>query len=681
MRKDPRNFLRSAKVRYPIRKKQWMIKGIALTNFMSYENAYVPLESGLNLICGPNGAGKSSILLAISVVLGQTYTERARRLRDLIRWGADEARITLHLDNRSREHGKPFPQYHVDTVTVTRILRRNGTYQYLVQDHPVTKGEVTDALAKYGLNPDNILIIMHQLMVGRFASISPDEKLKMLEEAVGFQSYRSNVLEAQQRLTKVASEEESLAQVLETTKETHEYWRREHERFLLKRTLDAKLTELRREMAWAKIQKREEALLRIQERIETRARMIENADQKLLEADESLKRRQQRYDSHLKERFDLHDKYLELVRQEATAASTLEWVQTFREEARKRLFPHVGDENAETSSKPAESEGEEEQFFVAMREWLDDLGRVRAETEEKLDRTRQRLEAKETELRDLDARVEGELSRLIDSRVDTQVLAFKRKMLSEQLADLEAQRRMMEEEVQPLRANAESMGPRFQNPRKITDIMMDMGATEEQLRPLAHLSEEVEKMYTSYATMYEDLRAKADQLTRNRQEVMAEVEKRLERWKEVISDFLRSLETRYNQILQEVGATGELRLTVRKDVEQAGLDMLVGFKGVPPTRLDSFTQSGGERSIALMAFMLALQQHIASPFRAIDEFDVHMDPKNREVISRLIVSSAREVKDTQYLAITPGQVTVPDTDVHVIIVQNVEGASVVSQVK
>jgi len=658
-----------------------MIKGIALTNFMSYDNAYVPLESGLNLICGPNGAGKSSILLAISVVLGQTYTERARRLRDLIRWGADEARITLQLNNRPREHGKPFPQYHVDTVTVTRILKRNGTYQYLVQDHPVTKGEVTDALAKYGLNPDNILIIMHQLMVGRFASISPSEKLKMLEEAVGFQSYRANVLEAQERLTKVASEEESLAQVLETTKETHEYWRREHERFLLKRNLDAKLAEHKREMTWARIQKREEALLRIQERIESRARMIENADQKLVEADESLKRRQQRYDGHLKERYELHDKYLELVRQEAMAASGLEWIQRFTEETQKRLFSHIGGEDPGSSGEPLKPSAHEEQFSVEMREWLDDLGHMRAETEAKLERTRERLEARETELRDLDARVEGELSRLIDARVDTQVLAFKRKMLSEQLADLEAQRRMMEEEVQPLTANAEKMGPRFQNPRKITDIMMDIGATEEQLRPLAHLSEEVEKMYTSYATMYEDLRGKTDQLARNRQEVMAEVEKRLERWKEVISTFLQSLVTHYNQILQEVGAAGELKLTVGKDVEQAGLDILVGFKGVPPTRLDSFTQSGGERSIALMAFMLALQQHIASPFRAIDEFDVHMDPKNREVISRLIVSSAREVRDTQYVAITPGQVSVPDADVHVIVVQNVEGASVVSQVK
>ena len=658
-----------------------MIKGIALTNFMSYENAYVPLESGLNLICGPNGAGKSSLLLAISVVLGQTYTERARRLSDLIRRGTDEARITLQLDNRPRQQGKPFPQYHVDTVTVTRVLKRNGSYQYLVQDHPVTKIEVTSALARYGLNPNNILIIMHQLMVGRFASIPPHEKLKMLEEAVGFQSYRANVLEAQERLTKVASEEESLAQVLESTKETHEYWRREYERFLQKRTLDAKLAELRREMAWARIQKREEALLRIQEKIESRARMIETADQKILEADQSLRHRQERFDRHLKDRFELYGKYLELVRQEATAASTLEWVQRFTEEAHKRLFPDLGGGDTGSSDLASEDANQGAKIHLAMREWLADLDRVRVDTEGKLGRTRERLQARENELHDLDARVEGELSRLIDARVDTQVLAFKRKMLSEQLADLEAQRRMLDEELEPLRANAEKMGSRFQNPRKISDIIMDIGATEEQLRPLAHLSEDVEKMYASYTTMYEDLRGKTEQLARNRQEVISEVEKRLERWREVMSAFLRSLETRYNEILQEVGAAGQLKLGVGRDVNQAGLDILVGFKGVSPTRLDSFTQSGGERSIALVAFLLALQQHIASPFRAIDEFDVHMDPKNREVIARLIVSSAKGLGDTQYLAITPGQVTVPDTDVRVVVVQNVEGASVVAEVR
>jgi chromosome segregation ATPase len=507
------------------------------------------------------------------------------------------------------------------------------------------------------------------------------DKLKMLEEAVGFQSYRSNVLEAQERLTKVAGEEESLAQVLESTKETHEYWRREHERFLIKKTLDRKLSELKREMAWARIQKREEALLRIQEKIESRARMIQNADQKLLEADESLKRRQEKYDKHLKDRFELYETYLELVRRDATEASTLQWVQRFTEETRKRLFKAPDGSGKEESKMPIHGDGQASGVPPAMSEWLDELGRIQRDTEEDLGRTRERLQSKETALRDIDVRVEGELTRLIDAKVDAQVLGFKRKLLNEELADLETQQRMLEEEIEPLRANAEQMGSRFENPRKITDIMMDIAAAEEQLRPLAHLSEDVEKMYSSYATMYADLRGKTEQLARNRQEVIAEVEKRLERWRDVVSTFLHSLETRYNEILQEVGATGELKLSVGKNVEQAGLGIMVGFKGAPPTRLDSLTQSGGERSIALMAFLLTLQQHIASPFRAIDEFDVHLDPKNREVISRLIVASAKELGETQYIAITPGQVTVPDADVHVIVVQNIEGSSIVSQVK
>ncbi|MFQ5762597.1 MAG: AAA family ATPase, partial [Candidatus Bathyarchaeia archaeon] len=60
-----------------------LLKEIILEEFMSYEYARVPFKHGLNVICGPNGSGKSSILLALSVCLGQAYTERSRKLSDL----------------------------------------------------------------------------------------------------------------------------------------------------------------------------------------------------------------------------------------------------------------------------------------------------------------------------------------------------------------------------------------------------------------------------------------------------------------------------------------------------------------------------------------------------------------------------------------------------------------------
>ena len=80
-----------------------------------------------------------------------------------------------------------------------------------------------------------------------------------------------------------------------------------------------------------------------------------------------------------------------------------------------------------------------------------------------------------------------------------------------------------------------------------------------------------------------------------------------------------------------------------------------------------------------MAFLLALQRHIRSPVRAVDEFDIHMDPKNREMITRTLLGFVAD-KEYQYITITPGQLTGELEDAHVITVQNVAGRSEVRTV-
>jgi len=95
--------------------------------------------------------------------------------------------------------------------------------------------------------------------------------------------------------------------------------------------------------------------------------------------------------------------------------------------------------------------------------------------------------------------------------------------------------------------------------------------------------------------------------------------------------------------------------------------------------LDPYTQSGGERSVALVAFILSLQSRIISPLRAMDEFDIHMDPKNREAIFKMILAGSRENRDSQNIVITPSIITVIDRSAHVITVQSVHGASEVKE--
>jgi len=613
-----------------------------MQNFMSYVNAYVPLKTGLNLICGPNGAGKSSILLAISLVLGQTYTERARRLSDLIRWGEDEARLTLTIENRDMEGKRLFPRCRSDTVDITRVLKRRGDYYYLIDGRVVNKSEVAPAFRKAGLNPDNALIIMHQLMLGKFGSTSPQEKLKMLEEAAGFQAYRDSILEAQVELKEVVGEERRLLELLESTQQTREHWRREYEKLLKKRSLEDEVKLVKREIAWAKVAKKELALTNVESRLRSLVESISKAEATVRAAELNAASTHRAYKDLLEERKRVEGFLFKLVEERGalTALSS----------------PYIAG-NGSASEKPAYPSGED----VKKR-----LGVVEAE----IDLLEKKIGGLEREL--------GEaVDRLVKSAVEREVESFKLSLLKEEERKLEAQRSLLQEDVQALTVKAEQEGPRMKSPRSPLELMLKLSSLETALKPLSTVSDQVEAMYRDYSKVADDLKAKSDEVRKSREALLKELSVRRARWKAVMDGFLSKLKDDFNQILSEVGGVGEVKILNPHDVEKAGLDILVGFKGGPMTSINALTQSGGERSIALMAFLLALQRTLPSPLRAIDEFDVHLDPRNRDLVTQLIVASSRSMVNEQYIAITPGRVRLPDEHVHVIVVQNVEGSSLV----
>ena len=655
-----------------------MIKGVLLQNFMSYENAFIPLKNGLNLICGPNGAGKSSILLAISIVLGQTHTERSRKLSDFIRWGKNEARITLQIDNRRINGKRPFPNYRVDIVKVTRVLKKNGGYFYLVQGNKVQKNVVIKAFDRFGLNPDNMLIIMHQLMAIKFSSVSPQDKLKMLEEAIGFQSYRQHVLGASERLKKVVSEEKSLTSMLETTKETHHFWKKEHEKYVKKKKLEVRLRELQCEFAWAKVEKKENAISQLGARSDSRKKMLNTIEDRFFKAISSYEKQEASFKKIRQESRKLGEEKLEIARDESSCEVDMTWARRILQETENEISILKKEQDVRPNGNNARFlKGSEEGL---MKRWYE-METMLKKLKKELKKIRNEQTSIQKQSLELEKILDKTLPELIQAKVNVEILSFKKNLLGDELKELKIQMKIMEEELEPILKEADELGPRFESIRKIIDIARDLGIAKEQFRHLASVSEDVERMYKSSTGLYGELKDKAKIVARNRKMTLIELNKRLGIWRKAMNSFLSELNVIYNNILAEVGATGLERLVNEKEMEKAGLELLVGFSGREPVSLDSLAQSGGERSVALMAFLLALQQHLISPFRAIDEFDVHMDPRNREVISHLIISSARKLGSGQYIAITPGQIRNLDENVHVIIVQNVGGSSTVSELK
>jgi len=646
-----------------------LIREVQLTNFMSYKNASIPLEPGLNLIVGPNGAGKSSILLGISVVLGQAYTERSRKLSELIRWGEDQARISILIDNESEKGSRPFPQARSDKVLLTRVLKRSGDYHYLLNNKPVSKASLIEGLSKIGLNPDNMLVIMHQLMVGRFGNVSPIEKLLLLEDAVGFGAYRKEVLDASDRLQKLTTERETMSSVLQGTKETYQHWQREYEKYEMKKKLEQQLKDLQRELTWRRILRKEASQKRLEDRISSYNRKMDDAK----EESESATKEHSKLSVELgrlgRELDTIREEQLRLERGRGFRSGALEWIQ--------RTISLIQTIQNSSTQTIASIQGTDQ-----LSQSLSDIAIV----QQKIADTEKQHEVQFAEIREKIGDLSGNLIKttdlFVESKIKSEVNNFKLSVLAQEIQELEVQLKLGEEELQPLKGQALQLGPAFENPRDLHDVTLELVAVQERLRPLAHLSEDVEKMFKSYGDMYEDLRKKAEVVEQNRSEVLGELHGRYDRWKVLIGKLLDELTERYNGLLEEVGGKGRIALKSSKDIEKAGLELYAGYKGNEPVSLDSLAPSGGERTVALVAFLLSLQHYISSPFRAIDEFDVHMDPKNRETVSRLIHAAARASESSQYIAITPGQLSLPDEQgVHVVVVQNVEGSSMVKELK
>ena len=134
-----------------------LIREVILENFMSYEYARVSLKEGVNVVCGPNGSGKSSFLVGVCVALGDTYTERSKKLSDLIRWGQERARVSLLLDNSEKEDGRrPILRFDSDVIRLTRNLRRDGKYWFEINQKSAQKYEVVDILKGLGFDHGNL---------------------------------------------------------------------------------------------------------------------------------------------------------------------------------------------------------------------------------------------------------------------------------------------------------------------------------------------------------------------------------------------------------------------------------------------------------------------------------------------------------------------------------------------
>jgi len=564
------------------------IREVILENFMSHEYSRIPLKPGMNVITGPNGAGKSSILLGIAVALGQTYTDRAEKLSDLIRRGEKAARITVIFDNREADGGRPIPWLSSDQLVITRYLKKTGEYWHYVNNRLKTKAEVEHLLRRLGINPNNMLIIMHQNMIEEFAARNNIEKLRMVEDAVGASQFRRRIIEAEAKLRDIQTREKTLKRALEEAKAAVEYWREQYEKLLTRKKLEEEKRKLELEYAWALVSEAEASVNRVRERID--ALLLE--EKKLLSE------------------IEFHEAEVDRIRR-----SLLDLIEAVK---RGELVNLEGFE------------------------------------------------------RDLDV--------LLDEKGAAEVAKYRLQVNRSEQKRLGYELRRLEKDLSEKFRSAAALGERVETRRKPSEVLEDLKAMSLKIASLGEVPEEAEDMYVIADSRYRETEQKFMEVEENLKKALEEVEYRKELWRKFLRGLVKEVEPQFDAILSNVGGRGRIVLRNLEDPERASIELHVGFRGAEPVLLDAQTHSGGERIVGTLAFLLALQKYVKSPFRAVDEFDVHLDPLNRERMIKLLINVATSEARTQYILITPGKMPVSE-DMNIILVQSIRGKSMITTVE
>lgn len=98
-------------------------------------------------------------------------------------------------------------------------------------------------------------------------------------------------------------------------------------------------------------------------------------------------------------------------------------------------------------------------------------------------------------------------------------------------------------------------------------------------------------------------------------------------------------------------------------------DVQANMKGKGAKRSgDNKVLSGGEKSFTTICLLLSIWEAMGCPIRALDEFDVFMDSVNRGISMKMMIDSANESIDKQFIVITPqdmgGVKPTPTTKIH-----------------
>jgi len=184
------------------------------------------------------------------------------------------------------------------------------------------------------------------------------------------------------------------------------------------------------------------------------------------------------------------------------------------------------------------------------------------------------------------------------------------------------------------------------NVESLKDSIRAIEGTMQDLEPVnMRALEEYEHQFERKKKLDEDVKHLKDQ-KKNLVKLVSEVtDKKKERFFEVFDAVNQNFKDIYGQLSE--GGEAELQLEDPENVFDNGLTIKARPRGKKVLLLSAL--SGGEKSIASLGLIFAIQHYDPSPFYVLDEVDMFLDGVNAETVSRMVKNKSQ---DSQFIMVS-----------------------------
>jgi len=222
------------------------------------------------------------------------------------------------------------------------------------------------------------------------------------------------------------------------------------------------------------------------------------------------------------------------------------------------------------------------------------------------------------------------------------------------LPTLESSVKELEQELKMY--NVDLVDEKLPNVESLKDSVR---AIEESMRELEPVNmralDEYEHQEGRKNKLDEDVKHLKDQKKNLVKLVKGITEKKTERFFEVFDAINKNFKEIYAQLSE--GGEAELQLENPDSLFESGLTIKARPRGKKVLLLSAL--SGGEKSIASIGFIFAIQKYDPSPFYVLDEVDMFLDGVNAEIISRMIKKKAI---DSQFIMVSLRKVALKEAN-------------------